>query len=176
MCLSVIWLRFVQLCDPGGGMLGRSSHGTKAWGNSQSVQEWGDSPLDYGITLWFVETAVQLGNFCFSSQHHLWFVVLPRVQEKAHTPAMQDNWLYLEGLASALWSSFITLMRGGLDHSLVTISELFRADYSQWLTESVFPFAKLLMIGYHSSNLSLGWRIFSYLWFYSFSNLWPCYA
>lgn len=84
----------------------------------------------------------------YLSYNHLWFALLIRVQERTHTPAMQANWLYLESLAPVLWSrNFLILMRGGLDHSLVTVSELFKAEYLQWLTESVIPLAKLLMIG-----------------------------
>lgn len=75
-------------------MLGRNSHGTKTGGihNPYRSETFSPGSWDYdGVC----------GNSCLS-QHHLWFGLLIRVQERAQTPAMQANWLYLESLASVL--------------------------------------------------------------------------
>lgn len=40
-----------------------------------------NSSLDHGIMIGSVETAIWWGNFCFSSQHHLWFALLPKCGE-----------------------------------------------------------------------------------------------
>lgn len=101
LCPAATWLGPVLLADPGGNE-GQEQPQYQGLGEFMLHTEGEGSPLDYGIMTWPMETDAWWSNFCFSTQQQLWFAFLPRVQGRARTPAMQADWLYLEGLASAL--------------------------------------------------------------------------
>lgn len=95
LCPSITWLRSAEVADLG-----------VPWSQHQGLGEFmlhrrRSSPVlqAYGLACGNLHLVEQLVLFY---KHHLWFAFLSRVQGRASTPEMQADWLYLEGLASAL--------------------------------------------------------------------------